>query len=220
LSRLRSATICFRRRFSSSSWRRRFADIHAAVLRLPAAQGLLADAVPETQVLGLGSGLGLLQDRDDLLLGESALPHGGSCGSFYPGTDIHAGSAFGHRLNFLGRRRHLGRCDAPGVGLEVHVRQADRVPRHSILERDTGVGSVYLHAHGACSLSNTPTADHLLSTLESRFVLTSWPLVHPGRPVSLAPCTTSAVVSGAWFVWRHARRAPVGGRARAPPNRV
>lgn len=65
----------------------------------PEMQGLHADAVPAAEVLGLGSGLGLLQDRDDLPFDESALPHRGSKGrAFHPGTDIHAGSAVGDRL--------------------------------------------------------------------------------------------------------------------------
>lgn len=59
---------------------------------------------------------------------------------------------------------------------------------------------VYFPAQGASSLSNASDADHLLITLGSRVVLNTWPLVHPGRPVSLAPSTMSAVVSGEWFV--------------------
>jgi hypothetical protein len=45
--------------------------LEAAVLALPAVERLLADAMPPAQVAALRSGLRLLQDPDDLLLGES-----------------------------------------------------------------------------------------------------------------------------------------------------
>jgi len=53
----------------------RVADLHAAVLRPPPVVGLLADPVLAAQVGDLLARFRGLQDRDDLLLRESALPH-------------------------------------------------------------------------------------------------------------------------------------------------
>src|ERR1017187_7420073 len=54
------------------------AHVHAAVLGFPAIEALLADPMPPAQVLRLGSSLGLLENRDDLLLGKPLPLHVGS----------------------------------------------------------------------------------------------------------------------------------------------
>src|SRR5262245_62102774 len=51
------------------------ANLHAAVLRPPPIEGVFADPVLPAQVGDLLPRLRGLQDRDDLLLRESALPH-------------------------------------------------------------------------------------------------------------------------------------------------
>src|SRR5262249_35779836 len=53
----------------------RVTDLHAAVLRPPPVERVLADPVLPAKVSDLLARLRGLQDRDDLLLRESALPH-------------------------------------------------------------------------------------------------------------------------------------------------
>src|SRR5688500_18350100 len=56
----------------------RFADVHAAVLALPAMVRLLADAVAANDVADLGARVDFAQYADDLLLREPTLPHASS----------------------------------------------------------------------------------------------------------------------------------------------
>src|SRR5690606_7685104 len=50
-------------------------DVHAAELPLPAIEGLARDVVPAEQLGHFCARLVLLEDRDDLLFREPALPH-------------------------------------------------------------------------------------------------------------------------------------------------
>jgi hypothetical protein len=53
-------------------------DFEPGVLGLPPIERLLADGVTTAEVGALGPGLGLLQDPDDLLLGEPLPLHRGA----------------------------------------------------------------------------------------------------------------------------------------------
>src|SRR5262249_36198940 len=57
-----------------------FADVHAAVLALPAMVRLLADAVAANDVADLRARVDLAQHADDLLLRKPTLPHASSEG--------------------------------------------------------------------------------------------------------------------------------------------
>jgi hypothetical protein len=52
-------------------------DLEPGVLGLPPVVRFLADAMAAADIPWLGSGVGLLQDPDDLLLPEPPSPHGG-----------------------------------------------------------------------------------------------------------------------------------------------
>jgi len=67
--------ICLSCLLSSSSCFRRLASryFHAAKLGAPGAKGYVADAVHSAEINDLHAGLGLLQNANDLLLGESLL---------------------------------------------------------------------------------------------------------------------------------------------------
>jgi ubiquinone/menaquinone biosynthesis C-methylase UbiE len=62
------------------------ADFHAAKLRFPFVKRCGADAVLAAELVGVRAGVGLLDDTDDLRLGEPGLTHlGDSLRSFWPG---------------------------------------------------------------------------------------------------------------------------------------